>query len=265
MSTNTTKGETLNPPTRNIKLLIAYDGTGYGGWQRQNNAKTIQGEIEQRLVLMTGEPIFLHGAGRTDAGVHAAGMVAHFHCRSRISTNAFLKGLNSLLPPAIRILEANEVDTQFHARFSAKGKTYIYHLYTGEVQLPHQRLYTLHHPPLLTKEAMITSMQMLIGTHDFSSFEASGSRDIHASGGRGAVRTMYQAFFAQSAPHLFYFQFTGDGFLRHMVRNLVGTLLETGMGRRSAVSFAQTLQDRKRSSAGPTAAAHALTLAKVLY
>lgn len=250
---------------RNIKLIIAYDGTGYGGWQRQKNAPTIQEEIEQRLALMTGQPVCLHGAGRTDAGVHAAGMVAHFHCECSITCPTFLKGLNSLLPSTIRILDANEADAQFHARFSAKGKTYSYSLYTGKIQSPLHRLYTLHHRPLSSTKAIQSCLRILTGTHDFSSFEAAGSRDPHISGGRGAIRTLFETRFLQTAPDTFQFQFTGDGFLRHMVRNLVGTLLEVGMDKRSVTSFEQALSARARSAAGPTAPAHALLLEKVLY
>ena len=166
-----------SPTMRNIRLLIAFDGTGYNGWQRQKHDVTIQGEIEARLAQMTRSAIALHGAGRTDAGVHAEGMVANFHTESRISSPDFLQGLNSLLPGAIRILQASDVSPEFHARFSAKGKHYLYHIATGPVLLPSERLYSLHIPFPLNMAAMTACLKCLLGTHDFSSFENSGSRD----------------------------------------------------------------------------------------
>lgn len=253
------------PPPRTIKLLIGYDGTDYCGWQRQKHDHTIQGEIEARLAVMTTEEIFLHGAGRTDAGVHAEGMVAHFRTHSSISCPAILRGLNAMLPGAIRIYQAEEVDSSFHARFSAIGKQYEYSVYTGKIQPPHVRLYTLHVTSPLDFEAMKECLKLLEGTHDFASFENSGSRDKDDCSGRGAVRTIYEAIIRKSAPDCFSFQFTGDGFLRNMVRNLVGTLLDAGRGNISAADFARILKAEDRTLAGPTAPACGLRLNKVLY
>lgn len=250
---------------RNIKLTIAYDGTNYGGWQRQKNASTIQGEIEQRLQIITNTVASLHGAGRTDAGVHARGMVANFQTESTIPCPALLRGLNGLLPRSIRILDACEEVDGFHARFSAKAKTYTYSLFTGLIQPPMQRLYTLHVPQLPHRETIKICLEMITGTHDFASFEASGSRDLNAPSVRGSIRTLHEAIFTQITPDILQFQFTGDGFLRHMVRNLVGTLLEAGNGKRTPLKFKQSLQARKRSTAGPTAPAHGLVLEKIFY
>lgn len=250
---------------RNIKLTIAYDGTDYSGWQRQNNATTIQGEIERQLLLITTSPVSLHGAGRTDAGVHAKGMVASFHTEAALSCPALLKGLNSLLPRSIRIIDCCEEARGFHARFSAKAKTYTYSLYTGSIQLPLQRLYSVHFPHPLHQERIRPCLEKIIGTHDFASFEASGSRDLSAPSVRGSVRTLHEATFVQIAPELYQFQFTADGFLRHMVRNLVGTLLETGQGRHSILEFEQILSAKKRSAAGTTAPAHGLVLEEIFY
>ena len=250
---------------RNIKLTIAYDGTDYGGWQRQKNAITIQGEIERRLQIITNNPVSLHGAGRTDAGVHAKGMIANFHTEATISCPALIKGLNGLLPRSIRIMDACEEVDEFHARFSAKAKTYTYSLFTGEIQPPMQRLYSVHLPHLPQQTNIYTCLEKITGTHDFASFEASGSRDLSAPSVRGSVRTLYEATFTQITPEIFQFQFTADGFLRHMVRNLVGTLLETGKGRRTILEFEQTLQAKSRSMAGPTAPAHGLVLEKIFY
>jgi tRNA pseudouridine38-40 synthase len=250
---------------RNIKLTIAYDGSRYSGWQRQTNAITIQGELEHRLQLICDQPVSLHGAGRTDAGVHAKGMVANFHTTSSISCPALTKGLNSLLAHSIRILSADEEALDFHARFSAKAKTYTYSLYTGPVQSPLQRLYIVHFPNLTHPQNILACLEKIMGTHDFSSFEASGSRDLNAPSARGSVRTLYEATFNQIAADTYQFQFTGDGFLRHMVRNLVGTMLEAGKGKGTHVEFERTLLAGKRSAAGPTAPPHGLVLEKILY
>lgn len=250
---------------RNIKLTIAFDGTGYGGWQRQKERPTIQGEIEQRLQLITNSSVSLNGAGRTDAGVHARGMIANFHTEATIPCPILTRGLNGLLPRAIRILEACETSPDFHARFSARSKTYTYSLFTGLIQLPMHCLYTVHSPHLQQLERIQPCLEKISGTHDFSSFEATGSRDLKAPSLRGAVRTIYEATFSQTGPEMYQFQFRADGFLRHMVRNLVGTLLEAGKGRRSVLEFEQILLSRQRSAAGPTAPAHGLVLEKICY
>jgi tRNA pseudouridine38-40 synthase len=254
---------------RNIRLLLAFDGTAYRGWQRQKNAPTIQGEIERCLQRITGEPVTLHGAGRTDAGVHALGMVANFRTRARIPSPGFRQGLNSMLPTDIRILEAAEAPDQFHSRYSAAGKTYRYAICTAPVQLPTERLYAAHAPRPLDAARIRAALDQVIGSHDFSSFEGTGSRDPETAGfaGRGAVRTLYRADFTAMAtqPDTWLFRFTGNGFLRHMVRNLVGTLLLVGSGKISPDEFAAILRGRDRTLAGATAPAHGLLLEQVLY
>jgi tRNA pseudouridine38-40 synthase len=250
---------------RNIKLTIAYDGSNYSGWQRQTNAATIQGELEQRIQLICNHPASLHGAGRADAGVHAKAMVASFQTTSTIGCPALIKGLNSLLPHAIRIIDATDEDLGFHARFSAKAKTYTYSLFTGPVQSPLERLYTMHFPDLRCPQNILSCLEIITGTHDFASFEASGSRDLNAPSARGSIRTLHEATFIQIDPTTYRFQFTGDGFLRHMVRNLVGTLLEVGKEKSSIMEFERTLLAKNRSSAGPTAPAHGLVLEKIVY
>ena len=250
---------------RNIRLLIAFDGTGYSGWQRQRHDVTIQGEIEDWLTRMTGESVSLHGAGRTDAGVHADGMVANFHTGGKISCPAFFQGLNSMLPPAIRILQVEEVRPDFHARFAASGKQYIYRLHTGAVLMPQQRHFFLHYPAAIDSQAVQACLTLLTGTHDFASFENTGSRDKGLTNGRGSTRTLFAADLKQPNDYEYFLSFTGDGFLRQMVRNLVGTLLEVGRGKRSVDSFGQVLLARDRTAAGPTAPAHGLTLKEVFY
>lgn len=253
------------PRTRTIKLIIGYDGTDFSGWQKQKHDRTIQGEIESRLAVITTEELCLHGAGRTDAGVHAEGMVAHFRTGSSITCEALARGLNAMLPGAIRIYRAEEADRSFHARFSAIGKQYQYSVFTGRVHHPHLRLYSLHVTSPLDFSAMNRCLKLLEGTHDFSSFENSGSRDKKSSSGRGAVRTIYEAAILAHPPELFHFQFTGDGFLRNMIRNLVGTLLDAGRGTITPEEFAGILAAKDRTMAGPTAPAHGLRLNKVLY
>jgi tRNA pseudouridine38-40 synthase len=249
---------------RNIKLLLAFDGTGYAGWQKQKSEETIQGVIEDRLQIMTGAHSCLHGAGRTDAGVHALGMVANFATAAKIPCQGFVKGLNSMLPDAIRVLDATEVEAGFHARRSAKAKTYWYNLTNGPVQLPTERLYCTHVFTELDFEAIRKGLEYVTGPHDFSSFEGSGSRDPERAG-RGAVRTIFAASLKAMGERNFRFVITGDGFLRHMVRNIVGTMLELGQGKFVASEVAAILAARDRSAAGPTAPARGLFLKEVLY
>ncbi len=250
---------------RTIKLLIAYDGTGYCGWQRQKKDITIQGEIEKRLSKMTEISVTLHGAGRTDAGVHAKGMVAHFHTHKAITCSAFQKGLNSLLPPSIRILAVKEENEHFHARFSAKAKTYVYSICNAPIQLPTERLYSVHVMVNLDWESMQQCLHIITGKHDFASFETSGSRDSTNDEGRGSVRTIYMAELSRRDNGIAHFTFTGDGFLRHMIRNIMGTILEVGKGSRSIDNFRKTFAACDRSKAGTTAPSHGLTLLDILY
>lgn len=252
---------------RNIVLTLAYDGTGYAGWQRQKVSPTIQGTVEKKLAVMTCATPVLHGAGRTDAGVHALGMVANFHTDCRISTDAFVSGLNSLLPEDIRVLSAREAEADFHARRNATGKTYAYHIHTGPIQLPSDRLYAAHVKGVFDVSSIRNGLSLLVGEHDFSSFETAGSRDPDYEGGRGAVRRILSAEVLQNPknPDHFQFNIAGDGFLRHMVRNIVGTLIEVGRGKIPAGSIPDILLARDRSAAGTTAPAKGLFLAGVFY
>ncbi len=250
---------------RRIALVVSYDGTAYKGWQRQRNAPSIQEEIEICLSTMTNEEVCLHGAGRTDAGVHALAMVAHFSCYSSIACHNFVSGLNSMLPSSIRILEAKETDQCFHARFSAKAKRYRYCLYNGQIQPPMERLYAYHVKQELNIEKIRSCLPYLIGCHDFSSFENSGTRDKNCQTGRGAVRTIYSAKLFEDPPARVSLELVGDGFLKNMVRNIVGTLLQAGQGKLSAENFSQILEAKDRKQAGWTAPAHGLTLVQVYY
>lgn len=252
---------------RNIRLVIAYDGTNFCGWQRQRNGPTIQEALEKKLSIITQERMQINGAGRTDAGVHALGMVAHFITTATMPASAFVKALNSMLPKDIRILDAVDVPPDFHARFSAQGKTYRYDFFTGPLQLPAERLYRTHFPCSFDCDRLHPSLDLLMSTHDFSSFEAVGSRDRTLTTGRGAVRTLFQAqcLVDPARPEHFSFRFAGDGFLRYMVRNLVGTLLRVGTGRLSTEQFQAILAAKDRERAAPTAPACGLFLEKVHY
>jgi tRNA pseudouridine38-40 synthase len=250
---------------RTIKIVIAYDGTGYCGWQRQTNGPSIQQEIERAASIICNRQVTLHGAGRTDAGVHAVGMTAHFSLPTTLSCRALRKGLNALLPEDIRILAADDEESGFHARFSALAKTYRYTFFTGSVLCPLRRLTTYHLPYPVSPEAITACLEIVCGTHDFSSFETTGSRDKSRTSGRGAIRTIFKATIEEVEPDFFELSITGDGFLRHMVRNLAGTLLEVGRGKRDVPEFSAILLARDRNLAGATAPAHGLTLLEVHY
>ena len=225
----------------------------------------LKGEIEKHLATIHNARIALHGAGRTDAGVHATGMVAHFHTPKSINCTDLRQSLNSMLPASIRVLDAAEEAKSFHARFSAKSKTYLYSIFNGNILLPQQRLYSLHIRSHLDFRVMEKCLQLIEGTHDFSSFETAGSRDRQSRAINGSTRTIYQAKLLHHTDIFHTFHITGNGFFRHMVRNIVGTVLEAGLGRRSELGFLEAVQAKKRSAAGSTAPAHGLTLAKIEY
>ncbi len=249
---------------RNIRMLIAYDGTAYAGWQRQKEQPTVQGALEDKIALMTRESVTLYGAGRTDAGVHALGMCANFKTRCGIPCLGLQKGLNSLLPPDIRVLALDEAAERFHARFDAQGKTYFYQVITSPLILPTQRLYYAHFPRAFDLEAMDMALSSLLGEHDFASFEAAGSRDLTVTKGRGAVRTIHhKRIYAISGG--FTVEIGGDGFLRHMVRNIIGTLIPVGQGEKTVANFTKILYAKDRSEAGNTAPAQGLFLKEVFY
>lgn len=255
----------MSQVTRTIKLVISYDGTNYCGWQKQRNGITIQEEIEKRLSTMTTEVISLHGAGRTDAGVHAHGMVAHFCCVSSIPCEVIQRGANSMLPGAIRILDIEEVDSSFHARYSAIGKKYHYTIYTGNIQPPFLRFTSLHVSRPLNLLRMQDCLDVVIGKHDFSSFENVGSRDKSITTGKGAVRTIHSTSLIQETEEIIILEFKGDGFLKNMVRNLTGTILEAGREKITVKDFQKILAAEDRSRAGATAPAHGLALLEVYY
>ena len=243
----------------NFKLTIEYDGTAYHGWQRQKNDRTVQGEIERALATMTRRPIVLTGSGRTDAGVHALGQTANFHCETRLSPETFQKGLNAILDDDIVVRGCEPVPESFHARFDAAGKVYRYDILNHPLPDAVGRQYQWHIRAPLDAAAMGQAAAALPGTHDFRAFEGTGSPRSHT------VRTVSRAEFAAEETGRLSFRIEADGFLRYMVRNIVGTLVEVGMGKITPADFGEILRSRDRSRAGATAPARGLFLVRVRY
>jgi tRNA pseudouridine38-40 synthase len=246
-------------PQRNIRLLLEYDGTGYHGWQRQLDALSIQQVLEDALQRLTGERIILIGSGRTDAGVHALAQTANFRTESSIPLKAFHKGLNSLLPKDIAVLEAAEAPPEFHARKSARAKTYEYRILNRPTRSPLLGRYAWWIAPPLDLAAMAMAAAVLPGEHDFAAFRASGS-DNH-----NPVRRVLAAEWRGYPGGRLSFTITATGFLRGMVRSLVGTMVEVGRGKAPPTTLAELLESRARHLAGPTAPPQGLFLREVFY
>lgn len=241
-----------------FKITLAYDGTGFVGWQRQAAGLSIQGLLEDALGALAGGPVAVAGAGRTDAGVHALGQVASFSLDRTIGADAVIRALNAKLPGAVRVVAAEEAPPEFHARFGARAKTYRYRIWNGPIVPPFERLYAWHLIEALDVDRMAAAARLLEGTFDFAAFRAVGGsttttvRSVAESRvlGRGALIT---------------YEVTGSGFLRHMVRNIVGTIVEIGRRRRPVEWIGEVLASRDRSQAGPTAPAEGLFLVSVEY
>lgn len=243
----------------NYKLTIQYDGSRYDGWQKQGNTdNTIQGKLEAVLSRMTGVPIEVHGAGRTDAGVHAEGQVASVKLPGNRPAAAVLDELNRWLPEDIAVIAAEEADDRFHARLSATGKIYCYHLRLGSVPDVFHRKYQYRVEELLDLAAMERAAALLTGTHDFRAFCANKRYK------KSTVRTVRSIRFDREGANLT-ITFEGDGFLYHMVRILTGTLLEVGQGLRTPEDMPSILESLDRTQAGKTAPAQGLTLVEVQY
>lgn len=241
-----------------FRLEIEYDGTSFHGWQVQPSDRTIQDEIQKVLKTMTGTKVVVSGSGRTDAGVHALGQVAHFSCRTGISPEKFHDALNKMLPPGIVIKDCCYAEKDFHARFSAKKKTYQYRILNNELPVAVGRQYLWHIRKKLDVSAMQTAANHLVGEHDFKAFEGSGSPRS------STIRTIYQAEFSQK-DHLIFFKITANGFLKFMVRNIVGTLKDVGVGKITPDDFYEILISKNRTCAGATAPPHGLFLMNVEY
>lgn len=244
---------------RVLKLTLAYDGTRFVGWQRQAEGDSIQGALEDALARFEGAPVTVHGAGRTDAGVHALAQVASVRVTCRHDVATLTRGLNAHLPQDVRVLSVEEADPAFHARFGARRKTYRYVIRNAPIAMPFERLYVWHLPERLDVAAMREAAAMIVGTHDFAAFQSVGTETP------GSVRTMFRSEIAEIEPTLFGYEVSGDGFLRHMVRALAGTLVEIGRGWREPGSMRALLTRGRRAEAGATAPPHGLFLVSVDY
>jgi tRNA pseudouridine38-40 synthase len=244
---------------RNFKLTLEYDGSQYHGWQRQLGVLTIQEVLESRLEIILGGPIKTRASGRTDAGVHARGQVINFYGRTSLTPEEIQRALNSLLPGDIVVLHAEEVVDAFHARFSATAKTYEYRILNRAAPSALERRFAWHIRKPLEWSAMTECLESIIGLHDFSAFMGSGSPV------KSTERCIFRAVLEALDTHHFIFSFEANGFLKHMVRNLVGTLVEVGKGKLTPEDFEDILASRDRRQAGMTAPAHGLYLVSVRY
>ncbi|CAN2045543.1 tRNA pseudouridine synthase A [Candidatus Magnetomoraceae bacterium gMMP-1] len=243
---------------RNFKLIIEYNGTDYHGWQRQKNEKTIQQTIENAIQTISQQPISLIGSGRTDAGVHALNQTANFKCETHLTEEIFQKGLNSLLPLDIVIKSCNEVNLNFHARYDVKTKVYEYNIINRDIRPAIFYQYCWFIRKTLDLKAMKSASSYLTGTHNFRAFEGRGSPR------KTAIRTILKTSLNKNENHII-FTIEADGFLRYMVRNIVGTLVDAGLGRISPQNFKKILLSRDRSKAGMTAPPQGLFMKKVKY
>jgi tRNA pseudouridine38-40 synthase len=243
---------------RRLKLVLEYCGRRYHGWQIQPNAPSVQACVEHCLAQITNAPVRLYAAGRTDAGVHALAQVAHFDTPSAIALAALQRGLNSLLPEDIAVLQVAEVPRDFHARYSACQKTYAYVLYNQPHRSAFAAPYAWYVPQPLDVAAMHSAAQVLLGRHDFSAFRAASCT------ARSPVRSLTQLAVKRRAGRIFLVM-RADGFLQHMVRNIVGTLVQIGRSKIAPEAMATILQSRQRQHAGPTAPPQGLFLVRVYY
>jgi len=264
---------------RNLKLILSYDGSEFAGWQVQPDSVTIQGTLASAIGRVTGEKVLPQGSGRTDAGVHALAQVVTFVTESSVPTANFVKALNDVLPAAVRVLEAEEAAADFHARKSARAKTYRYRIYRAAICPPFLARYVWHYPFPLDETAMMRAAGLVEGEHDFTSFaavdpERSAGVPPASAGGEGArgregarvsnVRRIFSSSWERQGDE-FVYTVKGSGFLHHMVRNLVGTFILVGKGTLQAEDLTRILTARSRSAAGATAPASGLYLVNVEY
>jgi len=249
---------------RNLKITLAYDGSGFHGWQVQPERSTIQGTLAAAIECFTASPVMPQGSGRTDAGVHALAQVASCQIDAGIPTENLARALNHVLPPAIRVLSVEEVAPEFHARRSARAKTYRYRIFRGEICSPFLARYVYHYPYPLDETAMQDAAAVVIGEHDFTSFAAFDPERGRDEEEASNARTIYASEWKREGEELCY-TVRGNGFLHHMVRNLVGTFLLVGKGTLDRTGLTHILEARHRSAAGPTAPACGLYLVSVEY
>lgn len=246
---------------RNLKLTLQYDGTTYVGWQRQPSGPSIQALIEDALAPIEGKPVTVYGAGRTDGGVHALAQVASVRLEALLDVVPLGRALNAVLPEDVRVVDIEEVSGDFHARFSATGKTYEYRIVNAPFVSPFLVRYAWHVPQRMDVAAMQAAAAMLVGRHDFAAFQGAGS--VVQSAERTIERVDWDE--AQRFDRPLVMRVTGDGFLRHMVRNIAGTLVEVGCGRVERDCVESILKSRSRTQAGPTAPPQGLFLVGVRY
>lgn len=245
---------------RTLKLTVSYDGTSLVGWQRQTAGTSVQGLLEEALGRLEGGPVTVHGAGRTDAGVHALGQVASVQVTAAHPVHVIARAVNACLPPEVRLVDVEETRADFHARFSARSKTYRYVIRNAAIVSPFERAYVWHVPEALDHDAMRQGAAGLVGTHDFAGFRSTGS------GTTSTTRTITCSEFMSGDDRTrLVYEIAGDGFLRHMVRAIVGTLVETGRGQRPVASLADLLAGGSRADAGMTAPPQGLFLVRVDY
>ncbi len=267
----------------NLRLILSYDGSEFSGWQVQPDRATVQGTLASAIGRLTGENVLPQGSGRTDAGVHALAQVVSFSTASAIPVGNWIKALNDILPASIRVLEVSEAAPDFHARKSARAKTYRYRMYRGAVCPPFLARYVWHYPFPLQEDQITKAAGLVVGEHDFTSFAAVNpervervvtKEKLNHRDHRGAqrqtenqetnLRTIFSSAWSREGDELIY-TVRGNGFLHHMVRNLVGTFLLVGKGTLTPDDFRRILGERNRSAAGPTAPASGLYLVGVEY
>jgi len=261
---NSSAGTTRAILMRNLKIVLTYDGSEFSGWQVQPDAATIQGTLASAIGRVTGEKVLPQGSGRTDAGVHALAQVATFATESPIPAENLVKALNDVLPASIRVLQATEAAPEFHARKSARAKTYRYRIYRSAVRPPFLARYVWHYPYPLDEDAIRRAAGFVIGEHDFTSFAAVDSERGREDETISNVRRIFASAWEREAEELIY-TVRGSGFLHHMVRNLVGTFVLVGKGTLKPENLTQILAARDRSAAGATAPASGLYLVSVEY
>jgi len=248
----------------NFRLLLQYDGTDFHGWQIQDELRTVQGELTRVLSLLEGQKVVVHGSGRTDAGVHAEGQVASVSLQREISPQRLRNAINGNLAPDVRVLFADVVPEDFHARYSARGKTYVYRIIHGPVISPFWVRYAYQEARALNLVAMRRCVGLFIGEHDWTAFSAAQS-DTESRVRKVESLEITDSWNARSRSHLIEIAISANGFLRYMVRSIAGTLLAVGRGEITEDAIARAISEGERGEAGATAPAHGLTLKSVRY
>ena len=249
---------------RNLRIILSYDGSEFAGWQVQPDATTVQGTLASAIGRVTGEKVLPQGSGRTDAGVHALAQVVTFVTSSAVPTGNFVKALNDILPASVRVIEVTEMPPEFHARRSARAKTYRYRIFRGTICPPFLARYVWHYPYPLAEQEMTRAAGSVVGEKDFTSFAAVDPERGRAGEPSSNLRTIFSSSWERAGEELIY-HVRGSGFLHHMVRNLVGTFILVGRGTLQPEDVTRILEARNRSAAGATAPASGLYLAAVEY